>query len=116
MLAASRTRIGCSRVPAGDAAGEQAAAQEGALEPALAVHAAAAESGGFPGREEPVDHLPIVAEHAAGKVRADAAHALAADDVLADCHQRARAPVEDRLECAGADAVARPAPQPRDPA
>src|SRR5688500_6935868 len=105
---------GLLRDLAGNAAGIDAAAEEGSLETALAVHAAAAEARRLARGEKAVDRAAVRAQRAALEVGLDAAHALAADHELADRHQRASAAVENVLEVAGADAVAGPAAQRRD--
>src|SRR5262245_45156342 len=109
MLMASSKRIAVLGMLARDASREYAAAEEGPLEPALAVHPAAPEPGGFARRVEPLDHAAILADDPAPEVGRDAAQALAADDELAYRQQGACAPVADRLERAGADPVAGPA-------
>ena len=54
--AQSECVCGCS---AGGASGEQAAAEEGAFQGVVAVGAAAAETGDFPGGVEPVDGVAV---------------------------------------------------------
>jgi hypothetical protein len=54
---------GCS---AGGASGEEAAAEEGAFQRVVAVNAAAAEAGDFPGGIKPVDGLAVKSEGARG--------------------------------------------------
>ncbi len=116
MLIALRKRMTRpSGVPAGDAAGEQAAAEKGALEPALAVHAAAAEAGGLARREESVDR--------ARRCRRErgTSRSVWMPPMLLRLMTCSRIAISgpaprssDRLEGAGPDAVAGPAPQPGD--
>src|SRR5882757_6599779 len=68
------------RGPPGVAAGEQAAAEEGAFQRAIAVHAAAAEASGFAGSVESGNDLAIVAEHARVQIGLEAAQRLAGQD------------------------------------
>src|SRR6476620_8152141 len=60
---------GCA---AGAAAGEQAAAEEGTFQRTVAVHAAAAEAGGFAGGIKPRHDLTVIAEHARVEVGLEA--------------------------------------------
>src|SRR6266568_7221443 len=84
----------------GHAPGEDRGAQEGAFEPAQAVHAAAAEAGRLADRVEARHRLVRAAEHATLEIRGDAAEALAAHDELANGDERHRALVEDFLRLA----------------
>ena len=67
--------------PPGGAAGEQAAAEERALERAVAVHPAAAEAGHLAGRVQAGQRLAVGAQHARGEVGLQAAERLAREDV-----------------------------------
>ena len=96
---------------AGDPARQHAAAEECSLEAALAIHSSAAESGRLADGEQSIDRPAGAIQHPALEVGLDAAHALAADHVLADRHQRPCARIQDLLELAGPQPVARPAPR-----
>jgi 16S rRNA (cytosine1402-N4)-methyltransferase len=73
-----------------------------------AVHAATAEARAFAGRVEARNRRTGRIEHTAIEVRLQAAHALAADDELADRNQRPGCWLEDPLELASAQAIADP--------
>ena len=71
------------------------------------MDAAAAEASGFANRVQAGNRLAVSgAQDAALQISLDSAEALAGKDELADGDQRARFGREDRLEVAGADAVA----------
>src|SRR5262245_33438006 len=91
---------------AGDAAGQDARAEEGALERAAPMDAAAAEAGRFAHGVQPCDGVAVRPQHAARKIGLDAAQALAREDELADGDERHRLLVDDLLELADADAIA----------
>src|SRR5438874_181960 len=96
----------------GHAAGEHTAAEERALERALAVQAAAAEAGRLADRVEAVDRLPVArAQHAATEIGLDPAQALARHGLQADRDERHRLVVDDALELRGPQAVAAPVAQ-----
>src|SRR5690606_2539942 len=80
---------------AGLQAGEEAAPEEGALERAVAVHAAAAEAGRLTHRVEARDGLARGVQHAARQVGLDAAEALAGEHVQLHRDERAVLLVED---------------------
>src|SRR5205085_2217208 len=62
------SRHRASRRSAGAAAGEDAAAEEGAFQRRIAMHAAAAETGGLANGIEPRYRLAIGAQHAAVEI------------------------------------------------
>src|SRR4051812_8730807 len=96
----------------GHAAGEDAAAEERPLERALAVQAAAAESGRLADRIEAVDRRAVAGEqNAAAEIGLDASQALARHGLQADRDERHRRLVDDALELRGAQAVAAPVAQ-----
>src|SRR5438128_849419 len=86
--------IGCtprsylSSRAAGGAAGEDAAAEEGALQRAVAVHAAAAEAGDLARREYVAEGGAVGLQHACRKVGLQAAQGLAREDPQAHGDQR----------------------------
>ena len=82
---------------------EQAAAEERAFQRTVAVHAAAAEAGGFAGRVESPDDLAVIAEHAGVEIGLEAAQRLAGQDVELDRDQRAVVGIEDAVRFGGAD-------------
>jgi hypothetical protein len=75
--------------------GEQAAAEERALQRPVSVHAAAAEAGDLARGIEAGKGLARCLEHARGQVRLQTAERLAGEDVQADGDQRAGVGVED---------------------
>src|SRR5205814_4001302 len=78
-------------------------AEESALQRAIAVHAAAAETGGFTGRVKSPDDLAIAAEHAAVQIGLETAQRLAGQDVEFHRDQRTVLGVEDAMRLGGAD-------------
>src|SRR5437763_1863240 len=98
-LSGPRLRRRASRIPAR----KQAAAEKRAFQRAVAVHAAAAETGGFAGGVEAGDDLAVVAEHAGVEVGLEAAERLAGEDVELDRDQRAMGGVENAVRPGGAD-------------
>src|SRR5438128_6793444 len=56
------------RRPSGISARKQTPAEKRAFQRAIAVHAAAAEAGGFAGRIESLNDLSVIAEHARGEI------------------------------------------------
>ena len=80
-----------------DPAGEQAAAEERALQGPVAVHAAAAEAGRLARRVEAGHRLPGGGQHPGGQVGVQAAEALAGQHVQPDRDQRAGRRVEQRV-------------------
>src|SRR4051812_1538205 len=100
--------------PAGRAPGEDAAAQEGALERVVAVHSAAAEAGDLAGRIEAGEGSAVGADHLGVEVGLEPAERLARADVQPDRDQRPvlgveqlvglrdpRDPVAAELACVG---------------
>lgn len=85
------------------AAGEEAAAQERALQGAVAVDAAAAEAGGLACRVQARDRCAALGQDARGQVGLQATEGLAGEDVQLDGDQRARGGVEDAVRRGGAD-------------
>src|SRR4051795_2962544 len=82
---------------------KQAAAEKRAFQRAVAVHAAAAETGGFAGGVEAGDDLAILAEHARVEVGLETAQRLAGQDVEFYCDQWAMRGIEDAVRSCGAD-------------
>src|SRR5699024_7637975 len=93
------------------AAVEYAIAQECPLQRTNAADPTAPEARRLAGRVQPGHRLARRVEHPRLQVGEHAAHALAADDALADGDQRAGLGVEDWLVPAGAQAVAAPLAQ-----
>src|SRR5260370_17258222 len=85
------------------APGKQSAAEEGAFQRAIAVHAAAAEAGGFAGRVKPRHDLAVAAEHAGVEVGLEAAQRLAGQDVEFYGNQRSVLGIENPVRLCGAD-------------
>src|SRR5665213_3671023 len=81
----SRDRL--RRRAAGIAAREQATAEERAFQRAVAMHAAAAETGCFAGGVEPRHDLAVLAEHAGVEIGLETAQRLAGHDVELDRDQ-----------------------------
>ena len=79
----------------GDPAGEDAAAEEGALERVVAVHPAAAEAGDLARGVDTRERLARGLEHAGVEVGVQAAEGLARQDVQPDGDQRAVGGVEE---------------------
>src|ERR1700730_5657657 len=100
-LIASPHRLG--RRPPGIAAREQTPAQKRSLQRAIAVHAAAAESGGFAGRVEPPDDLAVASESARIEVGLETAKRLAGQDVELHRDQRSLFGIEDAMRLVGSD-------------
>src|SRR5262245_58470220 len=89
------------------APGEYTTPQECPFERSLAVNAATAEAGSLTHGIQPGYRLAVSrAQDAAFEVRLDSAQALSRQDELADCDQRQSFAIDDRLEVAGADAIA----------
>src|SRR5216684_6240011 len=91
------------RGAAGIAAGEQAAAEKSTFQRTVAVHAAAAETGGFAGGVKPGHDLAVAAEHAGVEVGLETAQRLAGQDVELDRDQRAVGGIENAVRLGGAD-------------
>ena len=72
----------------GGPAGEDASAQKAPFERAVAVHAAAAEAGGFAGCIEPWEDFAGCGEDAACEVGLEAAQCLAREDIQSDRDER----------------------------
>src|SRR5215211_6075086 len=83
-----RLAPGCRHGAARAAAGEETAAEEGALEGAVPVHPPAAEAGDLAGRVEPGQRLAVGAQHARLEVGLEAAERLAGEDVELHADQR----------------------------
>src|SRR5690606_6108824 len=97
----------CRSLSLGDRLGrppavEHAVAEEGALQRAYATDAAAAEAGRLAGRVQAAQRLAVAVQHTGVQVGEHAAHALAAEQVLADGDQRPGPAIQDRLVLAGA--------------
>ncbi|GAW25974.1 putative fumarate reductase succinate dehydrogenase flavo protein [Rosellinia necatrix] len=92
----------------GSAAGEDAAAEEGALEGVVAVDAAAAEAGGLTGGVEAGEHRAVGAHDAAAEVGLDAAEGLARQQVHAHGDEGAVGRVEQAVRRRDAAAAVRP--------
>src|ERR1700730_10293422 len=91
------------RRSSGVAPGEQAAAEEGAFQRAIPVHAAAAEAGGFADRVKPGDDLAVTGEYAGGEVGLETAQRLAGQDVELHRDQWTMGGIEDPVRLGGAD-------------
>src|SRR5690606_26251441 len=74
---------------------EQAAAEEGALQGAVPVHAAAPESGCLSRGEQPGEHGAVGAQHPRVEVGLDAAEGLAGEDAELDRDERPGGGVEE---------------------
>src|SRR5882724_1724817 len=90
------------RRASGVAAGEQAAAEKCALKRAVAVHAAAAEAGGFADGIEPRYDLAVAAEYPRREVGLETAQSLAGQDVEAHRDQRPLRGIENPVRRRGA--------------
>src|ERR1043166_2626611 len=82
---------------------KQAATEKRAFQRAVAVHAAAAETGGFAGGVKAGDDLALLAEYARIEVGLETAQRFAGQDVEFDGNQRAMRGVEDAMRLCGAD-------------
>src|SRR3954464_3562576 len=82
---------------------EQASSEEGAFQRTVAVHAAAAEAGGFTCGIKSPDDLAVVAEHARVEVGLETTQRLARQDVELDRDQRALFGIENAVRPGGAD-------------
>ena len=85
------------RGAAGDPTGEQATAEEGALKRAIAMHAAAAETGNLAGGINIAERLPVVPEHARRQIGFEPAQRLARQDPKSNRDQRAAVGIEDAV-------------------
>src|ERR1043166_5525811 len=82
---------------------KQAATEKRAFQRAVAVHAAAAETGGFAGGVKAGDDLAVLAEHARVEIGLESAQRLAGQDVEFYGNQRAVRGVEDAVRSRGTD-------------
>src|SRR3954469_18406626 len=96
------------RCPPGRAPGEDAAAEEGAFQRAVAVHPAAAEAGCLARGVEAGERLAVRAEDAGGEVRLQSPQRLAGEDGEADGDERAGLRVQDAVRPGHADQLVAP--------
>src|ERR1700754_1547763 len=82
---------------------KQTPAEERPFQGAIAVHAAAAETGGFARRIEALDDFAVGAEHARVEIGLKAAQRLAGQDVQLHGDQRPMRGIEDPVRLCGAD-------------
>src|SRR3984885_232324 len=85
------------------AAREQATAKKCPFQRAIAVHAAAAETGGFAGRIEPAHDLAVLAEHARIEIGLKTAQRLAGQNVELHRNQRTMRGIENPVRLRRAD-------------
>src|SRR5205085_712617 len=86
-----------------DAPAEQTAAKEGALERAVAVKAASAETSHLACRVQSWHRLPVVAEHAGVEICLEATQRLAREHIETDRDERSVVWIEDRCRCCNAN-------------
>src|SRR5689334_13462536 len=99
MRALCVTRRGAAR----DAAREDAAAQEGALERAIAVHPAAAEAARLARRVQTAHRRAVRAQHPTVEIGLEPAERLAREDPQADGHEWPALRIEERVRTRDTD-------------